>query len=203
MGKRKESGFDLLASMSWPVCLVLGMMGFIGIQYGIEWLWWSSSNPFLSGFAKAASIGVYTPIAWLALCACCLAAFASFLGRRKRRHLLESQTGMASLGSMDWRSFERLVGEAFRRQGYVVKETGQGGADGGIDLELSKGGQITLVQCKQWRWVASRLMPLRLLTASVSNWSMVMRCLLPSRASRRGRNPRALWTARCSSSAAY
>jgi len=151
MGKRKESGFDLLASMSWPVCLALGMMGFIGIQYGIEWLWWSSSNPFLSGFAKAASIGVYTPIAWLALCACCLAAFASFLGRRKRRHLLESQTGMASLGSMDWRSFERLVGEAFRRQGYVVKETGQGGADGGIDLELSKDGQITLVQCKQWR----------------------------------------------------
>lgn len=151
MGKRKESGFDVLASMSWPVCLVLGLIAFIGIQYGIGWLWGSSSNPFLSGFAKVASMGIYTPLAWFALIVCCLAALASFFGRRKRRRLLESQTGMDSLRSMDWRSFERLVGEAFRRQGYAVTETGQGGADGGVDLELHKAGQITLVQCKQWR----------------------------------------------------
>jgi len=151
MGKRKESGFDVLASMYWPACLVLGLIGFIGIQHGIGWLWGSSSNPFFSGFAKVASMGVYTPLAWLALFVCCFAALWSFLDRRKRRRLLESQTGMDSLGAMDWRSFERLVGEAFRRQGYAVQETGQGGADGGIDLELSKGGQVTLVQCKQWR----------------------------------------------------
>lgn len=151
MGKRKESGFDVLASMSWPVCLALGLIGFVGIQYGIGWLWGSSSNPFLSGFAKVASMGVYTPMAWFVLAVCCLAAMASFLDRRKRRRLLESQTGMDSLRSMDWRSFERLVGEAFRRQGYAVEETGQGGADGGVDLTLRRDGQITLVQCKQWR----------------------------------------------------
>ncbi|WP_130617445.1 restriction endonuclease [Dyella amyloliquefaciens] len=151
MGKRKESGFDVLASMPWPACLVLGLIGFIGIEYGIGWLWGSSSNPFLSAFARVSSTGIYAPLAWLALVGCCIAALASFLGRRKRRHLLESQTRMDSLRSMDWRSFERLVGEAFRRQGYVVKETGQGGADGGVDLELHKEGQITLVQCKQWR----------------------------------------------------
>ena len=45
----------------------------------------------------------------------------------------------------------RVVGEAFRRQGYRIEETGLGGADGGIDLRLSKNGKITLVQCKQWR----------------------------------------------------
>lgn len=44
-----------------------------------------------------------------------------------------------------------LVGEAFRRQGYRIEETGLGGADGGIDLRLSKNGKSTLVQCKQWR----------------------------------------------------
>jgi len=151
MGKRKESGFDVLASMSWPVRLVLGLIGFIGIQYGVGWLWGASSNPLLSGFANAASMGLYRPLGWLALLVCCIAALASFLNRRRRRRLLESQIGMDSLSNMDWRSFERLVGEAFRRQGYAVKETGQGGADGGIDLELSKDGQITLVQCKQWR----------------------------------------------------
>ncbi len=44
-----------------------------------------------------------------------------------------------------------LVGEAFRRQGYRIEETGLGGADGGIDLRLSKNGKSTLVQCKKWR----------------------------------------------------
>lgn len=151
MGKRKESGFDVLASMSWPVCLALGLIAFVGIQYGIGWLWGSSNNPFFSAFAKVASMGFYTPFAWFALIACCLASLASFVQRRRRRRLLESRTGMDSLRSMDWRAFELLVGEAFRRQGYAVEETGQGGADGGIDLLLRREGATTLVQCKQWR----------------------------------------------------
>lgn len=44
-----------------------------------------------------------------------------------------------------------LVGEAFRRQGYIVQETGQGGPDGGIDLVLCKDDKLTLVQCKRWK----------------------------------------------------
>ena len=44
-----------------------------------------------------------------------------------------------------------LVGEAYRLQGYRVTETGGGGADGGIDLALTKGSEKFLVQCKQWK----------------------------------------------------
>jgi restriction system protein len=151
MAKRKESGFDFVASLSWPVAIVLGFIAFLGIQYGIGWLWASSDNPFLSGFGRIAAMGMYAPFAWLALGACCLAALVSFLNRRRRRHLLDSQTSMESLRGMDWRAFELLAGEAFRRQGYVVDETGQGGADGGKDLVLRKDGLKTIVQCKQWR----------------------------------------------------
>jgi restriction system protein len=52
---------------------------------------------------------------------------------------------------MSWREFEMLVGEGFRLKGYQVAETGGGGADGGVDLVLTKGGEKLLVQCKQWR----------------------------------------------------
>jgi restriction system protein len=52
---------------------------------------------------------------------------------------------------MSWQQFEALVGEAFRRKGYAVTETGGGGADGGIDLSLKKDGETFLVQCKQWK----------------------------------------------------
>ncbi len=45
--------------------------------------------------------------------------------------------------------------EGFRFQGYQVAETGGGGADGGVDLVLTRpgtnGGEKFLVQCKQWR----------------------------------------------------
>lgn len=44
-----------------------------------------------------------------------------------------------------------LVGEGFRRRGYAVRETGGGGADGGVDLVLRQGGETFLVQCKQWK----------------------------------------------------
>ena len=55
-----------------------------------------------------------------------------------------------ALNGMTWQQFEKLVGEAFRLKGYTL-ETGGGGADGGVDLVLSKGGEKFLVQCKQWR----------------------------------------------------
>ena len=53
-------------------------------------------------------------------------------------------------GRLHWRNFEELVAEAYRRQGYRVIEGGFG-ADGGIDLELRKGDERVIVQCKQWK----------------------------------------------------
>jgi restriction system protein len=43
-----------------------------------------------------------------------------------------------------------LLCEAFRRQGYTVKENSAGGPDGGIDLVLTKDNETTLVQCKNF-----------------------------------------------------
>ena len=58
---------------------------------------------------------------------------------------------IGSIRSIAWREFEELVGEAYRRKGYRVTETGGGGADGGVDLILRKNGEHLLVQCKNWR----------------------------------------------------
>ena len=55
------------------------------------------------------------------------------------------------MAGISWRDFELLIGEAYRQRGYHVTETGGGGADGGVDLVLSKGRETWLVQCKQWR----------------------------------------------------
>lgn len=65
--------------------------------------------------------------------------------------MLDGQTGLDSLRELSSKRFEDLLGEAYRRQGYAVEETLGGGADGGVDLILTHGGQVTLVQCKRWK----------------------------------------------------
>ena len=68
-----------------------------------------------------------------------------------RRRTLESCSNIDSLRALSWQEFEQLVGEAYRRRGFVVAESGGGGPDGGVDLVLTRNGVKTLVQCKQWR----------------------------------------------------
>lgn len=103
-------------------------------------------NPFAPAFVPMAML-----MSWFVLAAGLLGAAMSWIGQRRRRRLLDAQQGLDSIAALGWRHFELLVGEAFRRQGHTVEETGLGGADGGIDLILRKDGRRVLVQCKQWR----------------------------------------------------
>lgn len=83
-----------------------------------------------------------------------IGAFISFTrsARNKKRFDNTQAFGKKSaLLNMSWQEFEELIGEYFRRQGYSVQVTGQGGPDGGIDAVLTKDGESFLVQCKQWR----------------------------------------------------
>lgn len=82
-----------------------------------------------------------------------LGALVSIINQRKRANLHElvaHQPAASALNNMSWREFEMLVGEAFRRRGFSVSETG-GSADGGVDIILRRGGETFLVQCKQWK----------------------------------------------------
>jgi restriction system protein len=73
------------------------------------------------------------------------------VGRRHWRRLLFSRaTSLSSTRQTAWPDFEILVGEVYRRQGYLVTERGGRQADGGIDLELARGRERVIVQCKHW-----------------------------------------------------
>lgn len=85
---------------------------------------------------------------------CLIGAGMSAWRRRARQTLVGNVAqakGADALDGMSWREFEVLAGEAFRLQGFRVLQTGGGGADGGVDLVLTKGGEKFLVQCKQWK----------------------------------------------------
>lgn len=102
---------------------------------------------------------------WVAGFFALIVVFAGIMAaikKKERRRLLDKQQGLDTIRALSWSEFELLVGEAYRRLGYQVTETGGGGADGGIDLKLkNSSGQTLLVQCKQWRIQKVGVKPVR------------------------------------------
>ncbi len=124
---------------TWANMLILA-----GIYVALRFLMPS----FLGGNPPLARISI--TFAPLLTFVAALFALAAELDKHKRRQLLEKQTGLDTIRGMSWQDFERLVGEAYRRQGYRVEETGGGGPDGGVDLILRRDGETAVAQCKRW-----------------------------------------------------
>lgn len=92
----------------------------------------------------------------------------SRIGRRMRDVLIyRRQSSIKTVRSLHWRDFERLVPEMYRRKGYEAKSTPDG-PDGGVDIILKKDGEITLVQCKQWKTAKVGVKPVRELAGVVA-----------------------------------
>jgi restriction system protein len=151
MGRRRGNGlFDTLVVMPWPAAIVVGVIGYAAIRWGIPAVF-AKAGPIGAAFANTMGSGALSPLASLFLFVCLLTAGLSWWTAGSRAKLLDTQSSLDSIRSLSWAQIEQLVGEMFRRRGYRVEETGLGGADGGIDLVLTKDGETTLVQCKHWR----------------------------------------------------
>lgn len=82
-----------------------------------------------------------------------LVAFWLALGERTlRRRRLQTASSLYRLRGLTAYEFQDAVGELFRLEGYVVTENKrQDDEDGGVDLEISRGGKTRLVQIKH-KW---------------------------------------------------
>jgi len=144
MARRSRKIFDDLVLLPWWANVILAAIVYFFFKYWFPFILFQ--NPFFSGIAMA--LPVFAPVAaGLLLFTAAISLFHAW----RKSELLERQTGAGSLRAISWREFEELVGEAYRRKGYMVTETGKGGADGGVDLVLRKGEQKRLVQCKHWK----------------------------------------------------
>lgn len=145
MPRRRDNDlWDELLTSPWWVSIIVAAVVFIFVRWVFPSI--AGSNIFLRGLAQ----GIY-PMAWIFTVPFLLVAGASAFIAYRRSELLDSRTDLESLRALSWLDFERLVGEAYRRQGYVVEEAGGSAPDGGIDLMLHRQGTKTIVQCKRWR----------------------------------------------------
>ncbi len=162
MRRRRQSPFEdlieLASKMPWWASILLAL-----VTYSVLHLYATSSisipPPASAGdMGQMVSKQIFRPLAlfgqYILPAAFLVGSFVSAVNRSRRKNLIESierSNSSSAINEMSWSEFETLVGEAFRRKGYSVNETGGGGADGGVDLILKKGDETFLVQCKQWR----------------------------------------------------
>lgn len=165
MARRKRTStaddlLELVAMLPWWAGMLLAVVSYF-VLHNI------ASQPVVAPTQPGQMGAMVTQSIWKSLATvgqyivpfiCLLGAVTSAWRRRERKNLVADvarSKATDALDGMSWRQFEMLVGEGFRLQGYQVAETGGGGADGGVDLVLTKpgknGSEKFLVQCKQWR----------------------------------------------------
>lgn len=158
--RSRKSGADeiieTVARLPWKVGVGLAVVSYFVLHA-------LASRPPVTATTSAelgsvAATGLFTALAamgqYVLPLICLVGAAVSALMARKKVRLVDdvaSATTPSALGNMTWHEFELLVGEAYRLQGYRVDQRGGAEPDGGVDLVLSRGGEKTLVQCKQWR----------------------------------------------------
>jgi len=140
---RKKSLIEDLIFMPWWISAVMAVFCYVGAKVLPFYL-----NP--SNLSHAVYLGFVGIAPWFGFVLLMVAAL-SFIRSLLIKTQCDKQTGIDTVRKLDWKQFEELLGEIFRRKGFRVVENHNAGPDGGIDLRLRKDGQVVLVQCKQWR----------------------------------------------------
>ncbi|MES2181547.1 MAG: restriction endonuclease [Pseudomonadota bacterium] len=158
MARRKKTSpvedlLDIASSINWKISLFIAIISYFFFHYfAIQALpvatdLYSATNSLPKQLFITFSKFLQYVIPVIFIIGACVSTIKS----KKRVKLLDKQSGIESIRDMSWQDFELLVGEAFRRKGFAVRENGGGGADGGIDLVLTKNGKKSIVQCKRWK----------------------------------------------------
>lgn len=131
MGRKTSPLEDLMVLVSelpWYVCLLLAAASYLLVPS----IWGKFVFPLI-------------------LTICALLSFVRSFQRDELYSKVQNSSANEILQDMTWGQFEILVGEAFRRKGFRVRENFDTGPDGGVDLVLSDGANKYLVQCKRWK----------------------------------------------------
>jgi len=144
MSRRDKGILYDLVFLPWWVSVCFSILAYVGITFGGPAMF--AGRGMLQGIGEGISM-----IAGIVAIVFLIPAPISFFNSLRKRTLLDRQEGVESIRALPWKKFEGLLAEAYRRQGYSARENSSLGPDGGVDLELEKGGSVYLVQCKQWR----------------------------------------------------
>jgi restriction system protein len=170
MARRRSSAaedvVEITSWLPWWAGVVAALVAFLAFRLvaGIE-VPAPADSKQIGGLVIRQAIRAVAMVAqWVLPALFLVGAAVSYVKQRKRAALhgdVASRRKLAPFADMSWQDFEQVVAEYFRRRGFAVAETGGGGADGGVDIALSRGSDRYLVQCKHWRALRVGVEPVR------------------------------------------
>lgn len=170
MARRRSSAaedvVEITSWLPWWAGVVAALVAFLAFRLvaGIE-VPAPADSKQIGGLVIRQAIRAVAMVGQWVLPALLLVGAAVSYFKQRRRAALHGDVArrgrLSAFADMSWQDFERVVGEYFRRRGFTVAETGGGGADGGVDIELSRGSDRYLVQCKHWRALRVGVEPVR------------------------------------------
>lgn len=134
------------------VCIPVAVVLFI-----VPTWWLGRSTGLLSGPLRLFGMA----IGGIGALVCLAGGFHAHRQKQRQIEFLGENIDVSWAKQLDWRAFEKQLAAVYRQRGYGVEEIGGNGPDGGVDLRLTKAGEITLVQCKQWRTWKVGVKPMR------------------------------------------
>ncbi len=190
MGRRRDESsivdvmFTLFRETPWFVGPIFAALVYAFCAWFMPWY----APPLKEGFDMKGSNNGQLLLAPLSLMLSIVAPwFAGFIVlvwaaaqiyKLSDRMLIDRQHGHDDIRNLSWQEFERLLCEAFRRQGYIVEHSGSTSGDGGVDIHLQNSGQVSLVQCKHWKaWqvgVPTVRELLGVVTSEKAHWGIIV-----------------------------
>lgn len=173
MPKKKDHAFieilwQFFLAAPWWIGPIVAFCTYVMVRYVIPWF---LSTPISDGGDPGVQVMHTTASKITGGASAVIAPFAtgfvlflwivSLFGKLHRWSLLTEIRKTDDIRSLSWRDFELLVGEYYRRRGYLVTELGGPSPDGGVDLLLRKDTRMTLVQCKHWKAFKVGVKPVR------------------------------------------
>lgn len=150
-----EDLLTLVAKAPWPVGVGLAIVSFVGLRIFLHGYADPVSDPtdFARAFYGTVAVTLASVAQFILPAVFLIAALGSFLKQRRTSRIFQAASSEPRHGvaALSWMEFEELVSELFRRRGFAVSHSGRAGPDGGVDIELARGGERFLVQCKHWR----------------------------------------------------
>lgn len=176
--------FEILQMAPWFVGPILAFVVYVMLGWVAPW-WWPMLKAGDSLKNKEPAELIVAPMGMLAK------AFAPYAGglvlliwgaaeatKFTNRRRLDGVKNHDDIRHLDWFEFEKLLCEAFRRQGYAVEHSGRASGDGGVDIRLRKNNQVSLVQCKHWKKWSVGVKVIRellgVVTSEKAQWGIVV-----------------------------
>jgi len=154
MKARHDSILAVRLAIPWWVSFTAAATAYIFCSFLAPSL--MSGNPALSRLGD----WLIEAAPFLTIMFAAIGAFAFFRELDLRR-LRQTQGDLDAIRGMDWQNFELLVAEGFRRLGYTVDNQGWYFPNSRVHITLQKGGERTLVDCRDWQAAQVGLPPVR------------------------------------------